>query len=154
MAVAVNVSIVVRGARRKITPATTVDHLWSIADRLGLEIDRDRGYGHGKLVEELWEHTVGHGLGATFVGTSRWRPTPLTREHRSVEGVTEKWDLYVRGFELATGYSNLSTPSCNGKIRGPGRRRAPATTRPWRLMGTFWRQWVRDAPDDRYRYGD
>ena len=30
-----------------------------IADRLDVEIPRDRGYGHGKLVEELWEHTVG-----------------------------------------------------------------------------------------------
>ena len=26
---------------------------------LGIEIPRDRGYGHGKLVEELWEHSVG-----------------------------------------------------------------------------------------------
>ncbi len=25
-------------------------------------------------------------------------------------GVTEKWDLYVRGFELATGYSELVDP--------------------------------------------
>ncbi|MFN8071772.1 MAG: lysine--tRNA ligase [Mycobacterium sp.] len=95
----------------EITPATTVDHLWSIADRLGLEIDRDRGYGHGKLVEELWEHTVGDGLWApTFVRDFPVETTPLTREHRSIEGVTEKWDLYVRGFELATGYSELVDP--------------------------------------------
>ncbi len=95
----------------EITPATTVDHLWSVADRLGLEIDRDRGYGHGKLVEELWEHTVGDGLWApTFVRDFPVETTPLTREHRSIEGVTEKWDLYVRGFELATGYSELVDP--------------------------------------------
>jgi lysyl-tRNA synthetase class 2 len=36
--------------------------------------------------------------------------TPLTRDHRSEPGVTEKWDLYVRGFELATGYSELVDP--------------------------------------------
>ena len=36
--------------------------------------------------------------------------TPLTRQHRSVDGVTEKWDLYVRGIELATGYSELIDP--------------------------------------------
>ncbi len=37
--------------------------------------------------------------------------TPLTRQHRSIPGVTEKkWDLYVRGFELATGYSELVDP--------------------------------------------
>ena len=52
----------------EITPETPVDHLLGIADRLGVEIPRDRGYGHGKLVEEIWEHTVGNKLWApTFV---------------------------------------------------------------------------------------
>jgi lysyl-tRNA synthetase, class II len=36
--------------------------------------------------------------------------SPLTRAHRSIPGVTEKWDLYVRKFELATGYSELIDP--------------------------------------------
>src|SRR5690606_31092340 len=36
--------------------------------------------------------------------------SPLTREHRRIPGVVEKWDLYVRGFELATGYSELVDP--------------------------------------------
>ena len=34
----------------------------------------------------------------------------MTRQHRSIPGVTEKWDLYVRGIELATGYSELVDP--------------------------------------------
>jgi lysyl-tRNA synthetase, class II len=94
-----------------ITPESPAGHLWTIADRLGLEIPRDRGYGHGKLVEELWEHTVGDTLWSpTFVKDFPVETTPLTRQHRSVAGVTEKWDLYVRGFELATGYSELIDP--------------------------------------------
>ena len=36
--------------------------------------------------------------------------SPLVRAHRSTPGVVEKWDLYVRGFELATGYSELVDP--------------------------------------------
>jgi lysyl-tRNA synthetase class 2 len=36
--------------------------------------------------------------------------SPLTRAHRSVPGVVEKWDLYIRGFELATAYSELVDP--------------------------------------------
>ena len=72
---------------------------------------RDRGYGHGKLVEELWEHTVGDTLWApTFVRDFPVETTPLTRAHRSIPGVTEKWDLYVRHIELATGYSELIDP--------------------------------------------
>jgi lysyl-tRNA synthetase class 2 len=96
---------------QEITPQTPADDLWAISDRLGLELPRDRGYGHGKLVEELWEHTVGDHLWApTFVRDFPVETTPLTRQHRSIAGVTEKWDLYVRGFELATGYSELIDP--------------------------------------------
>jgi len=95
----------------EITPDTSLEYLLGIADRLGVEIPRDRGYGHGKLIEELWEHTVGNTLWApAFVKDFPVETTPLTRQHRSIPGVTEKWDLYVRGFELATGYSELVDP--------------------------------------------
>jgi lysyl-tRNA synthetase class 2 len=95
----------------EITPETSLEYLLAVADRLGVEIPGDRGYGHGKLIEELWEHTVGDGLWApTFVKDFPVETTPLTREHRSIAGVTEKWDLYIRGFELATGYSELVDP--------------------------------------------
>jgi lysyl-tRNA synthetase, class II len=95
----------------EITPETTVDRLRAIADGLGVEIDDNRGFGHGKLVEELWEHRVGNSLSVpTFVKDFPVETTPLTRQHRSIPGVTEKWDLYLRGFELATGYSELNDP--------------------------------------------
>ncbi|CKS07510.1 lysyl-tRNA synthetase [Mycobacterium tuberculosis] len=99
----------------EITPQTTVDRLRGIADSLGLEKDPaihdNRGFGHGKLIEELWERTVGKSLSApTFVKDFPVQTTPLTRQHRSIPGVTEKWDLYLRGIELATGYSELSDP--------------------------------------------
>ena len=95
----------------EITPETDAAELWAIADRLGAEIPRDRGYGHGKLVEELWEHTVGETLWApTFVRDFPVETSPLVRAHRSIPGVVEKWDLYVRRFELATGYSELIDP--------------------------------------------
>lgn len=95
----------------EITPETSVERLWQIADALEVEIPRDRGFGHGKLVEELWEFKVGETLWApTFVRDFPVETTPLTREHRSIPGVTEKWDLYVRHIELATGYSELIDP--------------------------------------------
>ena len=95
----------------EITPETPVENLMSIAQRLGVEIPADRGYGHGKLIEELWEHTVGETLWSpAFVKDFPVETTPLTRQHRSIPGVTEKWDLYVRGIELATGYSELVDP--------------------------------------------
>lgn len=99
------------GLGEEVTPETPVARLKEFADRLGVEIPKDRGYGHGKLVEELWEHTVGDKLWApTFVRDFPVETAPLTRAHRSIPGVTEKWDLYIRGIELATGYSELVDP--------------------------------------------
>ncbi|GAB18156.1 lysyl-tRNA synthetase [Gordonia effusa NBRC 100432] len=95
----------------EITPRTSVEELLALAAKVDLEVPTGKGYGHGKLVEELWEHTVGHGLTQpVFVRDFPVETSPLVRSHRSVPGVVEKWDLYVRGFELATGYSELVDP--------------------------------------------
>jgi lysyl-tRNA synthetase, class II len=93
----------------EVTPETSVEFLRKHAQRIGAEVDPKLG--HGKLVEELWEHLVSGELHApTFVRDFPIETSPLTRQHRSKAGVAEKWDLYVRGFELATGYSELVDP--------------------------------------------
>lgn len=98
-------------AGEEITPQTSVEDLRGLADRVGLAVPSDKGYGHGKLVEELWEHLVGSHISEPFfVRDFPVETSPLTRDHRSIPGVVEKWDLYVRGFELATGYSELIDP--------------------------------------------
>ena len=95
-------------AGREITPETPVAELQAIADAEGVEVPLPN---HGKLVEELWEHFVKDGLTRpTFVMDFPVETSPLTRHHRTIPGVVEKWDLYVRGFELATGYSELVDP--------------------------------------------
>lgn len=95
----------------EVTPATPMAELQAHADRLGVDLGGEKGLNHGKLVEELWEHLVGDDLYApTFVRDFPSETSPLTRPHRSIAGVTEKWDLYIRGFELATGYSELVDP--------------------------------------------
>ncbi|MER5265819.1 lysine--tRNA ligase [Actinosynnema sp. NPDC002837] len=96
-------------AGEEVTPETSSERLLELADKHGL--DTDPKLGHGKLVEELWEHLVGDTLHApTFVRDFPLETSPLTRQHRTRPGVAEKWDLYVRGFELATGYSELVDP--------------------------------------------
>ena len=93
----------------EITPETSVETLRKHADDLGLPVDP--AFGHGKLVEELWEHLVGdHLYGPVFVRDFPVDTAPLTRQHRTQPGLAEKWDLYVRGVELATGYSELVDP--------------------------------------------
>jgi lysyl-tRNA synthetase class 2 len=94
----------------EITPSTAVDTLLHIGARLGIDVDRATA-NHGKLVELLWEHRVGdHLWEPTFVRDFPVETSPLVRAHRDVPGVVEKWDLYVRGVELATGYSELVDP--------------------------------------------
>ena len=94
----------------EITPETSVEHLSKIADRLEVSYDAKRA-SHGKLVEEIWEHLVGdHLVAPTFVRDFPVETSPLTRDHRTIKGQVEKWDLYVRGFELATAYSELVDP--------------------------------------------
>ena len=91
-----------------ITPETPVEELIARAEPLGLEVDHPT---HGKLVEELWEHFLKPELDRpTFVMDFPVDTSPLVRDHRSIPGVVEKWDLYMRGFELATGYSELVDP--------------------------------------------
>jgi lysyl-tRNA synthetase, class II len=93
---------------QEITPETSIAELKKIADKVEIEIDHPL---HGKYVEELWEHFVKPTLKTpTFVMDFPVDTSPLTRDHRSDKGVVEKWDLYIRGFEQATGYSELVDP--------------------------------------------
>ena len=92
-----------------VTPATSREELVKIAEKAGLKIDP--AWIHGKLAEEIFEHFYNGKLNTpTFVMGFPVDTSPLVREHRSVKGIAEKWDLYIDGFELATGYSELIDP--------------------------------------------
>jgi len=91
-----------------ITPETPMAELKKLASSVGIEIEHPLA---GKYVEELWEHFVkGDLVNPTFVIDFPVDTSPLTRDHRSKSGVVEKWDLYIRGYEQATGYSELVDP--------------------------------------------
>jgi len=97
-----------KAAGVEITPETPMAELKKLADKVQIEIDHPL---HGKYVEELWEHFVKPGLTSpTFVMDFPVDTSPLTRDHRTKSGVVEKWDLYIRGYEQATGYSELVDP--------------------------------------------
>jgi len=93
----------------EIAPHTSFEKLVEYAKKVGLSVDPK--WIHGKLVEELFEHLVIETFtGPTFVTGYPVDTSPLVRSHRELPGVVEKWDLYVDGFELATGYSELVDP--------------------------------------------
>jgi lysyl-tRNA synthetase, class II len=96
-------------AGEPITPQTPVDLLRRLAT--GHDVQVNPAWTAGKLVEEVFEATAAARLTApTFVRDFPAETSPLTRQHRSQPGVTEKWDLYILGVERATAYSELVDP--------------------------------------------
>jgi lysyl-tRNA synthetase class 2 len=97
------------GVGEKVTALTPIEDLKKIATKLGIRIDPK--WITGKLAEEIFEHVAKDQLiEPTFVMGFPVDTSPLVRAHREIPGVAEKWDLYVDGFELATGYSELIDP--------------------------------------------
>ena len=93
----------------EVTPETKFEELKSIAHNIGLKVDPK--WIHGKLAEEIFEFLYKDQLNQpTFVMGYPVDTSPLVREHRERKGIAEKWDLYIDGFELATGYSELIDP--------------------------------------------
>lgn len=93
----------------EVTPETPRANLVAHAQKLGIEVDDYMV--NGRIVEEIFETTSENKLyQPTFVRDYPEDNSPLVRPHRNRPGIVEKWDLYVRGFELATGYSELVDP--------------------------------------------
>jgi lysyl-tRNA synthetase class 2 len=93
----------------KVTGESSIDDLKKIATKLGMKLDPK--WIKGKIAEEIFEHVAIEKLNKpTFVKGFPIDTSPLVRAHRQIPGVAEKWDLYIEGFELATGYSELVDP--------------------------------------------
>ena len=98
-----------QGVGEDVTALTPIEELKKHATKLGIKIDPK--WVTGKLAEEIFEHVAKDQLiEPTFVMGFPVDTSPLVRAHRELPGVAEKWDLYVDGFELATGYSELVDP--------------------------------------------
>jgi lysyl-tRNA synthetase class 2 len=101
--------LISEGVGEAVTAQTPITELKKIAEKLGMKIDPK--WITGKLAEEIFEHvSAGKLVEPIFVRGYPVDTSPLVRAHRETPGVAEKWDLYVEGFELATGYSELIDP--------------------------------------------
>lgn len=94
---------------RTVDVGTDIDQLRELCENSGISVAPS--WIPGKLVEELFEHhVVPKFTKPTFVFDFPVDTSPLTRDHRSTPGLVEKWDLYINGYEQATGYSELVDP--------------------------------------------
>jgi lysyl-tRNA synthetase, class II len=77
------------------------------AKRLGVQVKP--GYGWGKLLLEIFEQTVEHTLvQPTFIIDHPVEVSPLARENDVDKGITDRFELFVNGKELANGFSELN----------------------------------------------
>jgi len=101
----------VRELNPGISPADCRDRdaLAAHCARLGIPVKP--GYGWGKLLLEIFEKTVETGLiQPTFITHYPVEVSPLARESDSEPGITDRFELFVGGKELANGFSELNDP--------------------------------------------
>ena len=76
-----------------------------------LNIETDKSMGKGKLIDEIFgEKCEHHYIQPTFIIDYPVEMSPLTKKHRSIEGLTERFELMINGKELANAYSELNDP--------------------------------------------
>jgi lysyl-tRNA synthetase class 2 len=76
-----------------------------------LKIDVAPSEGKGKLIDAIFgakcEH---HYIQPTFIMDYPVEMSPLTKKHRSKEGLVERFELIINGKEMANAYSELNDP--------------------------------------------
>ena len=76
-----------------------------------LHIDVDATMGKGKLVDEIFGGKCEkHYIQPTFITDYPVEMSPLTKKHRTKEGLVERFELIINGKEIANAYSELNDP--------------------------------------------
>jgi lysyl-tRNA synthetase class 2 len=103
------IDLIAEAIGTEVHPSMPVDTLRSIADQHGITCNP--AWGSGKIIEELFEATAESALiKPTFVTGHPVEISPLARTDRNDPFLTERFELFVLGRELANGYSELNDP--------------------------------------------
>ncbi len=76
-----------------------------------LNIHAEASMGKGKLIDEIFgAKCEGNYIQPTFITDYPVEMSPLTKKHRTVEGLVERFELMINGKEIANAYSELNDP--------------------------------------------
>jgi lysyl-tRNA synthetase, class II len=93
----------------EVTPETSVERLRELADKA--DVPYEAKWGHGQIVLEMIERLLEENVVTpTLLMDYPTEVSPLARKHRTMPGVSEKWDLVILGTERATAFSELTDP--------------------------------------------
>jgi len=105
----------VENAVRKYNPGLADTDLWDVdtlrSECSARDIHFDKSWGAGKLLIELFEATVEEKLyDPTFITSYPTEVSPLSRRNDEDPLITDRFELFIAGREIANGFSELNDP--------------------------------------------
>lgn len=91
-------------------PETNLDALKAMAKQVGVkESEASKVWGAGKYICEIFEEVAEHLLDQpTFITEYPWEVSPLARRNDNNPFITDRFEFFVGGRELANGFSELN----------------------------------------------
>lgn len=91
-------------------PEDQLEALTAMAKSVGVKFsDKSKAWGPGKLICEIFEEVAEHLLDQpTFITEYPWEVSPLARRNDKNPFITDRFEFFVGGREIANGFSELN----------------------------------------------